>query len=79
MNAVAAAEPVYLLDHNWEQEPYRLALLEHHADPTSVRRLQATGVGAGWLEFHLEQFGFWRLSRMESLAPSNAPFFQSNA
>ena len=48
MNAVAAAEPVYLLDHNWEQEPYRLALLEHHADPTSVRRLQATGVGAGW-------------------------------
>jgi SAM-dependent methyltransferase len=46
--AVAAAKPAYLLDHDWEQEPYRLALLEHHADPTSVRRLQTTGVGAGW-------------------------------
>jgi SAM-dependent methyltransferase len=48
MNAVAVVKPAYLLDHDWDQEPYRLALLEHHADPTSVRRLAATGVGAGW-------------------------------
>jgi SAM-dependent methyltransferase len=42
------AKPAYLLEHDWEQEPRRLHLLEQHADPTSVDRLEATGVGAGW-------------------------------
>ena len=44
----AVASPAYLLEHDWEQEPRRLQLLEQHADPTSVRRLEATGVGTGW-------------------------------
>jgi SAM-dependent methyltransferase len=48
MSTLAAEKPAYLLDHDWEQEPYRLALLEHHADPTTASRLAATGVGAGW-------------------------------
>jgi SAM-dependent methyltransferase len=48
MNTLAPASPAYLLDHDWEQEPRRLALLEHHADPTSVRRIAETGIGAGW-------------------------------
>jgi SAM-dependent methyltransferase len=48
MNTVAVANPAYLLDHDWEQEPYRLALLEHHADPTTVRRIGETGIRAGW-------------------------------
>jgi SAM-dependent methyltransferase len=48
VSTLAAEKPAYLLDHDWEQEPYRLALLEHHADPTSARRLEATGIGAGW-------------------------------
>jgi SAM-dependent methyltransferase len=41
-------KPAYLLEHDWELEPRRLGLLEHHADPTSAQRLAATGVGAGW-------------------------------
>src|ERR671937_1853607 len=41
-------KPAYLLEHDWEQEPRRLQLLEEHADPTSVRRLEATRVGEGW-------------------------------
>jgi SAM-dependent methyltransferase len=41
-------KPEYLLDHDWEQEPRRLELLEKHADPTTIRRLEATGIGAGW-------------------------------
>src|ERR687887_1034052 len=41
-------KPAYLLEHDWEQEPQRLQLLEEHADPTSVRRLEATGVDEGW-------------------------------
>jgi SAM-dependent methyltransferase len=41
-------KPAYLLEHDWELEPRRLRLLEEHADPTSARRLAATGVGAGW-------------------------------
>jgi SAM-dependent methyltransferase len=48
VSTFAGAKPAYLLDHDWQQEPYRLALLEHHADPTSTCRLEATGVGAGW-------------------------------
>ena len=48
MSTLIAQRPAYLLDHDWEQEPYRLALLEHHADPTSARRLQAPGLGPGW-------------------------------
>jgi SAM-dependent methyltransferase len=36
------------LDHDRELEPHRLALLEHHADPTTAQRLQATGLGTGW-------------------------------
>jgi SAM-dependent methyltransferase len=43
-----AARSVYLLEHDWELEPLRLQLLEDHADPTSIRRLEATGIGAGW-------------------------------
>jgi SAM-dependent methyltransferase len=42
------AKSVYLLEHDWEQEPRRLQLLEEHADPVSVRRLEATGIDAGW-------------------------------
>jgi SAM-dependent methyltransferase len=41
-------QTAYLLEHDWEQEPRRLKLLEDHADPTTIRRLQATGVAAGW-------------------------------
>ena len=41
-------KPAYLLEHDWEQEPRRLQLLEEHADPTTVRRLLAAGVGPGW-------------------------------
>ena len=48
MSTLIAEKPVYLLDHDWELEPHRLALLEHHADPTSGRRLQATGLSTGW-------------------------------
>ena len=48
MTTLTVEKPAYLLDHDWEQEPYRLALLEHHADPTTVRRLQATGLTSGW-------------------------------
>jgi SAM-dependent methyltransferase len=42
------ASPEYVLEHDWELEPLRLRLLEQHADPTSTRRLEATGVGGGW-------------------------------
>lgn len=42
------ASPAYLLEHDWEKEPRRLQLLEEHADPTTMRRLEATGVGPGW-------------------------------
>jgi hypothetical protein len=38
VGTLIAEQPVYLLDHGWELEPHRLALLEHHADPTSGRR-----------------------------------------
>jgi SAM-dependent methyltransferase len=48
MSTAVAAKPEYLLDHEWEQEPRRLQLLEEHADPTTVRRLEAAGVGPGW-------------------------------
>ncbi len=41
-------KPAYLLEHDWAHEPRRLELLERHADPTSFRRLRATGVGPGW-------------------------------
>jgi SAM-dependent methyltransferase len=48
VSTLTAPKPAYLLDHDWEQEPYRLALLEHHADPTSARRLAAAGLRPGW-------------------------------
>ena len=41
-------KPAYLLEHEWEQEPRRLELLEGHADPTSKRRLEETGLREGW-------------------------------
>jgi SAM-dependent methyltransferase len=41
-------KPAYLLEHDWEQEPRRLQLLEEHADPTRIRRLEETGISAGW-------------------------------
>ena len=43
-----AVKPSYLLEHDWDQEPRRLQLLEEHADPVTVRRLEATGIDAGW-------------------------------
>jgi hypothetical protein len=36
VSTLIAERPAYLLDHDRELEPYRLALLEHHADPTTV-------------------------------------------
>jgi SAM-dependent methyltransferase len=48
MSATAPEKAAYLLEHDWEQEPRRLQLLEEHADPTSAHRLEATGVGPGW-------------------------------
>jgi trans-aconitate methyltransferase len=41
-------QPAYLLEHDWEQEPQRLKLLEEHADPTTIRRLRDAGVRRGW-------------------------------
>jgi SAM-dependent methyltransferase len=41
-------KPAYLLEHDWELEPQRLELLEQHADPTTIDRLEATGVDIGW-------------------------------
>jgi SAM-dependent methyltransferase len=37
----------YLLEHDWEQEPARLKLLEDHADPTTIRRLANAGLRRG--------------------------------
>jgi SAM-dependent methyltransferase len=48
MSTLTVEKPAYLLDHDWELEPCRLALLEHHADPTSARRLKESGLAAGW-------------------------------
>lgn len=44
----ALTRPAYRLEHDWEQEPRRLELLEEHADPTTMRRLTATGLRHGW-------------------------------
>lgn len=41
-------KPAYLLEHDWDDEPSRLQLLEAHADPTTKRRLEATGLTEGW-------------------------------
>lgn len=41
-------QPTYILDHAWEDEPRRLELLQQLRDPTSIRRLERTGVGAAW-------------------------------
>ena len=38
----------YLPEHNPADEQRRLRLLEHHADATTISRLERTGVGAGW-------------------------------
>jgi SAM-dependent methyltransferase len=43
-----AVKPSYVLEHDWELEPRRLQLLEEHADPVTVHRLEATGIDAGW-------------------------------
>src|SRR5207249_5000144 len=48
MSITALEKAAYLLEHDWEQEPRRLQLLEEHADSTSVRRLEATGIDTGW-------------------------------
>jgi SAM-dependent methyltransferase len=47
-STVAPEKAAYLLDHDWEDESRRLQLLEAHADPTTVRRLEETGVARGW-------------------------------
>jgi SAM-dependent methyltransferase len=41
-------KPAYLLEHDWEKEPRRLQLLEAHADATTKRRMEATGLAEGW-------------------------------
>lgn len=41
----------YVLDNAWEQAQRRLALLHEVHDPTTFRRLTATGVGPGWRVF----------------------------
>lgn len=38
----------YIYDQSWEQERERLASLEEHADPQTVRNLEALGVAEGW-------------------------------
>ena len=38
----------YSLDNTWDQAGRRLALLESQLDPVTHRRLDATGLGAGW-------------------------------
>jgi len=48
MTTLTEPKREYLLDHDWEQEPRRLQLLEEHADPTTIRRLEATGIDTGW-------------------------------
>ena len=48
MSTLIAEKPAYLLDHDWELEPRRLALLEQHADPTTAQRLRVTGLATGW-------------------------------
>jgi SAM-dependent methyltransferase len=47
VSTVTAPPASYLLDHGWEHEACRLGLLEQHADPTTVRRLRASGVATG--------------------------------
>jgi SAM-dependent methyltransferase len=47
MTTLTEQKPEYLLDHDWEDEPRRLRLLEEHADPTTIRRLEAAGIGPG--------------------------------
>jgi SAM-dependent methyltransferase len=47
MTTLTEPKPEYLLDHDWEDEPRRLRLLEEHADPTTIRRLDAAGLGSG--------------------------------
>jgi hypothetical protein len=44
MSTLTVEKPAYLLDHDWELEPYRLALLEHHADPTSTRSVAISAI-----------------------------------
>jgi SAM-dependent methyltransferase len=44
----ALTKPAYLLEHDWDEEPRRLELLEDHADPTTIRRLEAAGLETGW-------------------------------
>ena len=48
MGTTVSEKAAYLLEHDWEQEPRRLRLLEQHADPTTVERIEATGIGKGW-------------------------------
>ena len=48
MGITVSAKAEYLLEHDWEQEPRRLQLLEEHADATSVQRIEATGIDSGW-------------------------------
>jgi len=43
-----AMQQTYMLDHEWEEEPRRLELLQELHDPTSIRRLKRTGVNGGW-------------------------------
>jgi SAM-dependent methyltransferase len=47
VSTVVTSQSPYLLDHGWEHESHRLALLEQHADPTTVRRIRASGIESG--------------------------------
>ena len=38
----------YAFDAAWQQERQRLAVLEAQADPSTIRHLEALGVGPGW-------------------------------
>ncbi len=45
---MAANQASYTLDNAWEKAHQRLRLLEELADPWTIPRLAALGVGAGW-------------------------------
>ena len=66
----ALTKPTYLLEHDWEQEPRRLQLLEQHADPTSFRRIKATGIRPG---LHCLEIGAGRGSIAQWLAEEVGP------
>jgi SAM-dependent methyltransferase len=47
MTETLAPTKQYLLDHQWDEEERRLALLERLQDPATKRRIEALGIGPG--------------------------------